>query len=42
MLEVGLVYVENKPKVKEVERISKQSKRVYYGMKDTFFYRYRN
>ncbi len=34
MLEVGLVYIEKKPKVKNAERISKQSRRVYYGMKD--------
>ena len=34
MLEVGLIYVDKKPKVKEVERISKQSRRVYFGMKD--------
>lgn len=34
MLEVGLVYVEDKPKVADVERISKQSKRVYFAVKD--------
>ncbi len=34
MLEVGLVYADSKPKITEVERISKQSRRVYYGMKD--------
>ena len=34
MIEVGLVYVENKPKITDVQRISKQSKRVYFGMKD--------
>ena len=34
MLEVGLVYVDNKPKITEAERISKQSRRVYFGMKD--------
>jgi len=34
MLEVGLVYVDKKPKITEVQRISKQSRRVYYGMKD--------
>ena len=34
MLEVGLVYVDKKPKITEVERISKQSRRVYFGMKD--------
>ena len=34
VLEVGLVYVEEKPKIMEVERVSKQSRRVYFGMKD--------
>ena len=34
ILEVGLVYVDKKPKITEVERISKQSRRVYFGMKD--------
>ena len=34
MLEVGLVYVDKTPKVKEVERVSKQSRRVYFGVKD--------
>ncbi len=34
VLEVSLVYVEKKPKITEVERISKQSKRVYFGVKD--------
>ncbi|MDQ5883420.1 MAG: small subunit ribosomal protein [Patescibacteria group bacterium] len=34
VLEVELIYVEKKPKIKEVERVSKQSKRVYFGMKD--------
>ena len=34
VLEVGLVYIEKNPKITEVERISKQSRRVYYGMKD--------
>ncbi len=34
VLEVGLIYVDKKPKITEVERISKQSKRVYFGMKD--------
>lgn len=33
-LEVTLVYTEGKPKISDVARISKQSKRVYYGMKD--------
>lgn len=34
ILEVGLVYVDQKPKITEVERISKQSRRVYFGIKD--------
>lgn len=34
VLEVELMYVDKKPKIAEVERISKQSKRVYFGMKD--------
>ena len=34
VLEVELLYVDNKPKITEVERISKQSRRVYFGMKD--------
>ncbi|OGI93647.1 30S ribosomal protein S8 [Candidatus Nomurabacteria bacterium RIFCSPLOWO2_01_FULL_40_18] len=34
VLEVALVYVEKKPKITEVERISKQSRRVYFRMKD--------
>ena len=34
VLEVGLVYVDKKPKITEVERISKQSRRIYFGMKD--------
>ncbi|OGI62528.1 30S ribosomal protein S8 [Candidatus Nomurabacteria bacterium RIFCSPHIGHO2_01_FULL_40_12] len=34
VLEVGLVYVEEKPKIMEVERVSKQSRRVYFGVKD--------
>jgi len=34
VLEVELVYTEKKPKIAEVERISKQSRRVYFGMKD--------
>jgi len=34
ILEVGLVYVDKKPKIAEVERISKQSRRVYFKMKD--------
>ena len=34
MLEIGLVYVDQKPKITEVQRVSKQSRRVYFGMKD--------
>src|ERR1035437_2187295 len=34
ILEVELVYVDKKPKITEVERISKQSRRVYFKMKD--------
>ena len=34
VLEVDLVYVDKKPKITEAERISKQSRRVYFGMKD--------
>ncbi len=34
VLEVSLVYVDKKPKITEVERISKQSRRVYFRMKD--------
>jgi len=34
VLEVELVYTDKSPKITEVERISKQSKRVYFGMKD--------
>lgn len=34
MIEVGLIYLDGKPKIQEVARISKQSRRVYLGMKD--------
>ncbi|MEI7709224.1 MAG: 30S ribosomal protein S8 [bacterium] len=34
VLEVVLKYTDSKPKISEVERISKQSRRVYFGMKD--------
>ncbi|MEK7219319.1 MAG: 30S ribosomal protein S8 [Patescibacteria group bacterium] len=34
VLEVELLYVDKKPKIAEVERISKQSKRVYFGIRD--------
>ena len=36
VLEVELVYVDKKPKITEAERISKQSRRVYFGVKDVF------
>ncbi len=34
VLEAKLVYVDKKPKITQVERISKQSRRVYFGVKD--------
>ncbi len=34
VLEVELVYTAGAPKIKDVERISKQSRRVYMGVKD--------
>jgi small subunit ribosomal protein S8 len=34
LLEVGLVYDGKKPKITEVERISKQSRRIYFGVKN--------
>ena len=34
VLEVELIYIDKKPKIVEVERISKQSRRVYFKMKD--------
>lgn len=34
VLEVELVYTDKQPKIVEVERISKQSRRVYFHMKD--------
>jgi len=34
VLEVELIYIDKKPKVNEVERVSKQSKRVYFALKD--------
>lgn len=34
MLEVVLVYANKKPRITEVERISKQSRRVYFKIKD--------
>ena len=33
-MEVELIYTDKKPKIGEVERISKQSRRVYFQMKD--------
>ncbi len=33
-LEVELVYIDKKPKISQVERVSKQSRRVYFGVKD--------
>lgn len=34
VLEVKLIYINESPKVNDIQRISKQSKRVYFGMKD--------
>lgn len=34
VLELGLIYNGKTPKITEVERVSKQSRRVYFGMKD--------
>ncbi len=34
LLEVGLVYADKKPKIAQVDRVSKQSRRVYFGVKD--------
>src|SRR3989344_2759249 len=34
ILEIELIYQDKKPKITEVERISKQSRRVYFGIKD--------
>lgn len=34
VLEVKLIYVDKKPRISEAERISKQSRRVYFKMKD--------
>jgi small subunit ribosomal protein S8 len=34
VIELELLYVDKKPKITEVERISKQSRRVYFGMND--------
>ena len=34
VIEAELIYTDKKPKISEVERVSKQSRRVYFGMKD--------
>ena len=34
VLEMELLYADKKPKIQEVERISKQSRRIYFGVKD--------
>jgi small subunit ribosomal protein S8 len=34
VLEVELLYAEKNPKITEAERVSKQSRRVYFSMKD--------
>lgn len=34
VIEVTLMYTDNQPKISDVERVSKQSRRVYFGMKD--------
>jgi small subunit ribosomal protein S8 len=34
ILEVELVYIDKNPKISDVQRVSKQSKRVYFSMKD--------
>ena len=34
ILEMTLSYVDKKPRITEVERISKQSRRVYFGVKE--------
>ena len=34
VLEVELIYIDKKPRITDVERVSKQSKRVYFGMND--------
>ena len=34
VLELELIYIDKKPKITEVERISKYSRRVYFSMKD--------
>jgi len=39
VLEVELIYINKKPKISEVERISKQSRRVYFSVKDIYPFR---
>ncbi len=34
VLEIGLLYVGGQPRIEDVSRISKPSKRVYFGVKD--------
>jgi len=34
VIEVELIYTDKKPRITEVERVSKQSRRVYFGMDD--------
>ena len=34
VLEIELIYIDKKPKITGVERVSKQSRRVYFKMKD--------
>ena len=34
VIEVKLVYVDKKPRITQVQRVSKQSRRVYLGIKD--------
>jgi small subunit ribosomal protein S8 len=36
ILEVELIYEDKRPKISEAKRISKQSKRVYLGVKDIY------
>ena len=34
IFEVDLIYTDKKPRITDVDRVSKQSRRVYFGMKD--------
>jgi len=34
VLEISLIYTDKQPKISQIERISKQSRRVYFGVKD--------